>query len=319
MAHHVLESVLLLLALSIGLVWLLRRAHLPPILGYLIVGVAVGPHAAGWIGPSESLGLIAEIGVVLLLFMIGMEFSLARFIAMRRVVLGLGGAQVAVSTLVGAVVIHLLGFDWRAALIVAGAMALSSTAIAVRQLGEQFELQSRHGRAALGVLLFQDLAVVPFLVVLPILAGDANTAVWGPVGIALLKGAAAFALMLAIGHWLLPPFLHQVASARSAELFTLAALVVALAAAWATQLFGLSLALGAFLAGMMLGESAYQHQIETDIRPFRDVMMAVFFITVGMQLDVPGLASIWREVTVLVVGILLGKAILISVLARMMG
>lgn len=313
-----LTHVLILLALSVGAVAGLRRLHLPPILGYLLVGILVGPHALGWLPNSMAIHRLAEIGVVFLLFTIGMEFSLAHLIAMRGAVLGLGASQVVLSTLSGAFVVSWLDMPWDGALVVGGALALSSTAIVTKQLTEQLELDSRHGQLALAVLIFQDLAVVPFLVAIPILAGE-QTELALPLLEALFKGAVAFAVILGMGQFLLRPLLHAVAAARSEELFTLAALFMALAAAWLTNLLGLSLALGAFLAGMMLSETEYKPQIEGDIRPFRDVLMGLFFIYVGLQLDLSQLPDIWPSVLLVLAGLVVGKGILIAVLTRLTG
>lgn len=298
---------------------LLRRLHLPPILGYLLVGMLAGPHALGWVHHSVTVELLGEVGVVFLLFMIGLEISIPHLMAMRRVVLGLGGAQVAITMAVAAAVAVAAGLSWQAGLIVGGAVAMSSTAIVAKQLTEQLEMQSRHGRIALGILLFQDLAVVPFLVVIPIFAAGADAPLLVPLLWAMGKAIAAFLLMLAFGHWLLRPLFHWVAAARSVELFTLTILLVSLAAAWVTFELGLSLALGAFLAGMMLSETEYRHQIEIEVRPFRDVLLGLFFITVGTNLD---LAAVWNNgfwVLLLTLGIVLGKGLLIYGLSRLAG
>jgi CPA2 family monovalent cation:H+ antiporter-2 len=317
--HNPLTDTLVLLGLSVIAVALLRRVHLPPILGYLLVGIAAGPHALGWVPHGEAVHLLAEIGVVFLLFMIGLEFSIPQMLAMRRIVLGLGGAQVTLTTAIAAVAAWMAGLPWQGALVVGGVLALSSTAIVVKQLTEQLEITSRHGRIALGVLIFQDIAVVPFLVVIPILAGSGEQSALVPLLWALAKGAVAFLVMFALGHWLLRPLFHQVAAAHSVELFTLTILLVALAAAWITQQMGLSLALGAFLAGMMLGETEYRHQVETEIRPFRDVLLGLFFISVGTELNLAVLATMGHWVALILVGIILGKTGLIYGLTRLAG
>lgn len=298
---------------------LVRRIHLSPIIGYLLLGAAIGPHTLGLLPEGDLLSLLAEIGVVLLLFMIGLEFSLTQLLAMKAAVFGLGGGQVLVTSSVAAVLAHLAGMPWPAAVVAGGIVAMSSTAIAVSQLTEQMEIQTRHGRAALAILLFQDLAVVPLLVVIPILAGDSGGTIAVPLMIALLKAVAAFAILIACGHWLLRPLFHAVAGAASAELFTLTTLAVALAAAWLTFQLGLSLALGAFLAGMMLSETQYRHQIEVELRPFRDVLMGLFFITIGLRLDITGIPAHAPWVALLVIGLVLGKGVLIALLMRLSG
>ncbi|MFM1892125.1 MAG: hypothetical protein RLZ44_1202, partial [Pseudomonadota bacterium] len=285
MHHTPLNAVLILLALSVLAVAAVRRLHLPPVLGYLCVGMVAGPYALGWIPDTEVVHLLAEVGVVFLLFTIGLEISIPHLLALKHAVLGFGGAQMLLSTLAIMAIAWASGIPWEGALIVGGALALSSTAIVARQLAEQVELQSRHGRLAFGILLFQDLAVVPFLVVIPILGGDTGAGMGIALALALLKGAVVIVAMLLAGRWLTRPLFHYVAAAHSVELFTLVALLVALTAAWLTNLAGLSLALGAFIAGMLIGDTEYRHHVETEIRPFRDVLMGLFFITVGAQLN----------------------------------
>ena len=321
MEHAVPTEVLTLLAAAVLTVALFRRLRLPPVLGYLLAGVVGGPHALAWFGAGNDndvvLQLLGELGVAFLLFAIGLEFSLPQFWAMRHTLVGLGGAQVLAGTLSGGLIAWWLGVPAPAAIVVGGALAMSSTAIVVRQLTEQFELQDAHGRLALGVLLFQDLAAVPFLVVIPILAAGPvqSQALAGALLIALAKAAAALTVLLLIGRWALRPLFHQIAAARSAELFTLTVLLIALLAAWLTDRLGLSLALGAFLSGMMLGETEYRHQIEADIRPFRDLLLGLFFITIGMRLDPAALPALWAWVALLVIGLVAGKGLLIAVLA----
>ncbi len=319
MQGNLLQDILVLLALSVVAVAALRRAHLPPILGYLLIGLLAGPNALHLIRDTEAIHFLGEIGVVFLLFTIGLEFSLPQFLRMRGMVLGLGGTQVVLATAAGGWIAHMAGVSWEGAVVVGGVVALSSTAIVVKQLTEQLELQSRHGRIALSILLFQDLAVAPFLVLIPILAGMPGEGVLVPVLVALAKAAAAFAAMFALGHWGLRPLFHEVGRARSAELFTLTALMVALAAAWITYQLGLSLALGAFLAGLMLGETEFRHQVEADIRPFRDILLGLFFITIGTRLDLFQLPEHWVWVSWLVALLVIGKGLLVTAIVRLAG
>lgn len=319
MNYTVLQEILVLLAVSVVAVGAFRRFHLPPILGYLVVGMIVGPHGLQWLPDTADTRFIAEFGVVFLLFTVGLEFSLAQLVALKGVVLGLGGAQVLASTLIAGGAAWLLGMRWQGALIAGGVLAMSSTAIVIKQLTEQLERNSRHGRNAVGVLLFQDLAVIPFLIMIPILAGPGAHDIITPLLWALAKGIVAFIVMLAFGHWLLRPLFREIASARSSELFMLTVLLVSLTAAWATQLAGLSYALGGFLAGVMLGETEYRHQVEADIRPFRDVLLGLFFVTVGMLLDIHSLGNIWHWVLAVIVSIFLIKTVLIAVLSRIGG
>ena len=319
MHHDALTAGLLLLALSVAAVVLFRRIHLPPVLGYLFVGIVAGPHAMHWLPDLHSLELLAEIGVVFLLFMIGLEFSLAQFWTLRRAVFGLGGTQVLLSVIAAGSIAWFSGVPWQGALVIGGILALSSTAIVVKQLIEQLEMHSPHGRLAFAVLLFQDIAVVPFLVLIPILGSGGEGGVAVPILLAMAKAVIAVAGMLALGHWLIRPLFHTVAAAHSTELFTLTALLVSLSAAWITNFFGLSLALGAFLAGMMLSETEFKHQIEIDVRPFRDILMGIFFISVGAQLDLVEAWSRWPLIAVLTLGIIIGKAAVVALIVRILG
>jgi K+:H+ antiporter len=319
MEHSALNDGLILLALSVLIVWILKRIKLPPILGYLFVGTVVGPYALGWLPEDGSIQKLAEIGVVFLLFMIGLEFSLSRLIAMRKTVFGLGSIQVIISTLSGGIIAWYTGIAWQGAFVVGGALALSSTAIVAKQLSDQLEMQARHGQLAISILLFQDLAVVPLLVIIPILSTGDGQSLTLPIVIALAKGLLAFFIMFQIGRWLLRPFYHLVAGTRSAEIFTLATLLISLAAAWLTHQLGLSLALGAFLAGLMLSETEYKHQIQADIRPFRDVLMGLFFISVGAQLDVSIILKEWFWIGLLTAGLIIGKGAVIAILTRLAG
>jgi CPA2 family monovalent cation:H+ antiporter-2 len=318
MPHGPLDDILILLASAVVAVALFRRLALPPILGYLLVGLLVGPHALGLVADTEGTRFIAEFGVVFLLFMLGLEFSLPQLVSMRGAVLGVGGFQVAVTTALVAGGAWLIGLDASAAIVVGGILALSSTAIVTKQLTEQLEINSRHGRMSVGILLFQDLAVVPFLVLIPILGGEAE-AMATALGWAALKAVVVFAAMLAIGHWLLRPLFQEVARARSPELFTMAVLLVALTAAWATHSAGLSLALGAFLAGMMLSETEYRHQVETDIRPFRDLLLGLFFITVGMLLNPASVLELGHWMALLALALLVGKSLIVLGIGALAG
>lgn len=314
--HSILDSIIVLLIFAVVTVALFRRFHLPAIFAYLITGALVGPHGIGWVSDTEDTRFLAEFGVVFLLFTVGLEFSVAQLLAMRREVLGLGGSQVVITTALSGLCVWGFGLTVEAAFVVGGLLAMSSTAIVIKQLTEQLELNSRHGRLSVAILLFQDIAVVPFLIIIPALSADAPNSLASELLWALAKGAVASGLMLGAGHWLLRPLFRKIASFHSAELFTLTVLLFSLAAAWLTSMAGLSLALGAFLAGMMMGETEYRHQVESDIRPFRDVLLGLFFITVGMLLDITVLAQYWPWVLALVALLTLAKTALIFVLAR---
>ncbi|MEW8414366.1 MAG: monovalent cation:proton antiporter-2 (CPA2) family protein [Candidatus Thiodiazotropha sp.] len=316
---HTLQIILVLLSVAVLTVTLFKRLHLPPILGYLIVGILVGPFGTGVIPSNEETRFLAEFGVVFLLFAIGLEFSLPQMIAMKGAVFGLGGSQVLITGLITGGIAWLLGMEADAAIITGAILALSSTAIVIKQLSEQVELNSAHGRVGVSILLFQDLAVIPLLVIIPILVSNNEQGLLQPLSWALIKAAAVFALIMAVGHWALRPLFHEIARSRSAELFTLTVLLVSLAAAWLTHEAGLSLALGAFLAGMMLGETEYRHQIEADIRPFQDVLLGLFFITVGMRVDLLSLVPLLHWVLLLAIALILVKAGIILLLVRLSG
>ena len=319
MEHDLIINLLMLLIGATLLVALCHRLGLSSIVGYLASGLLFGPHLFGVLHESEAIHWLAEVGVVLLMFTIGLEFSLPRLLAARRLVLGLGGAQVTLLTLLVALSVHLaLGIDWALAVIVGGAFAMSSTAIDLKQLGEQGELSEPHGRIATGVLLFQDIAAIPFLVLLPLL-GQGSEALPTVLLPTILKAAAVFLVLAVTGRYLLPRVLHWVANTHSLELFMLSVLAMALSAASLSMLAGLSATLGAFMAGMMLGETHFRHQIEADIRPFRDLMLGIFFISIGMQLD-PQVLTRSPALIVGVVGALtLGKALLQWLLIRAFG
>jgi CPA2 family monovalent cation:H+ antiporter-2 len=318
MAHNALLEILVLLAASVVLVALFRRINLPPILAYLLAGAALGPHGFRLVADTQDTRFLAEFGVVFLLFTLGLEFSLPRLIALRREVLGLGGAQVLFTAALASLGAWALGMTPAAAFVIGGVLAMSSTAIVIKQLTEQLELNSQHGRSAVGILLFQDVAVLPFLIAIPVLGGGGGD-VASELGLALVKGTLVVVAMLAGGRWLLRPLFHEIASLRSPELFTLTALLFTLAAAAASYAAGLSMALGAFLAGMMLGETEFRHQVEADIRPFRDVLLGLFFITVGMLLNVERLPAILPWVIVLLVALVVLKTVSIAVISVLMG
>lgn len=317
MEHDILKEVLVLLVISVITITLFGRFRIPSIVSYLVVGIIAGPNALGWISSSDTTRLLGEIGVVFLLFTIGLDFSVTQFRSMKKTLFGLGGAQVLVGTFSGGIIAWSLGIHWQAAVIVGGALALSSTAIVLKQLSDQLEQHTEPGRLSLGILLFQDLAAVPFIVLIPSLAGGEVDA-W-KLMLTLLKGLLSLGAILLLGRWALRPIFHEIAALRSLELFTLTALLISLAAAWLTYKMGLSLALGAFLAGMMLSETEFRHQVEIEIRPFRDILLGLFFITVGMQLDLSIFPEIWLWVILLVGGIMVGKGFVIYLLLRMYG
>ena len=314
-----LTQVVVLLAMAVLAVVVFRRLHLPPILAYLSAGILAGPGGLGWVGDTEGMLHLAEFGIVFLLFSLGLEFSIPKVLALRRVVFGAGPLQVLLTGLPVAALMWLLGFTPAVALIAGGAFALSSTAIVIRDLITRGAVNTGYGRATTGVLLFQDLAAVIMLVLLPVLANPDS----GHPGIAaattLGKALALFIGIYVIGKWVLPRALEETGRARSDEVFVMTALLLALLAAWVTHALGLSMALGAFLAGMMLGESHFRHQIEADIRPFRDLLLGLFFMGVGMLVSPALFATHWHWILLGAAVLMLFKLALISLLLRWLG
>lgn len=321
-----LELTLVLLGAAVLGVVVFRMLHLPPMLGYLLVGIVIGPHGFGLTEENQTTSTLAEFGVVFLMFSIGLEFSLPKLSSMRRTVFGLGMAQV-VLTVVAAMLFGWLAallapkvmhIDWRAALALGGALAMSSTAIVSKMLTERVELETPHGRQIIGILLFQDLAVVPLLILVPALARNSGDLLV-TLALATLKAGVVLVLLLVIGQKLMRGWFHIVVRRRSQELFMLNLLLITLGSAWITEQAGLSLALGAFVAGMLISETEYKHQVEEDIKPFRDVLLGLFFITVGMLLNVRLVLQHWWLVLLLLSGPVLLKFGLIAGLTRLSG
>jgi CPA2 family monovalent cation:H+ antiporter-2 len=315
----VFANLLIILASSLVVIALFQRLRLPPVLGYLCVGLMIGPTAFNWVNESEELPDLAELGVVFLLFSLGLEFSLTKMLALRHVVFRLGGLQVLVTaTLLGGVLM-LLGMSVTPALLLGAGLSLSSTAIVSKELGSLGEIFSSHGQNAIAVLLFQDVVAVLLLTLVPVFAGNSDQAWYWALPVTLGKTVVLFVGLLLTSRWLLPRLFHEVAAARSAELFVLLALVIVLLTAWLTHLLGLSPALGAFLAGMLLGESHYRHQIEADIRPFRDILLGVFFVSIGMLIDLQLFASHGLLILGLTIGLLLIKGCVVALLVKWRG
>ena len=318
-------TLLYLLAAVLGVV-VCRSFKLPPMLGYLAVGIAIGPHALALSRSAEGVRHLGEFGVVFLMFVIGLEFNLPKLRAMRQHVFGLGLLQVVVTILVATLFTlalstlapQLWSMSWQAALALSCALAMSSTAIVVKLMVERLELESEHGKRVMGVLLFQDLAVVPLLVLIPALAAPGEE-LMGALALAGLKAAVLITVLLVGGQHVMRQWLTLVARRKSEELFVLNLLFVTLGLAWLTELAGLSLALGAFIAGMLISETEFKHQVETDIRPFHDVLLGLFFISVGMQLDWRLVIERWPPVLLLLVAPTFFKAMVVAVLSRWLG
>jgi monovalent cation:H+ antiporter-2, CPA2 family len=318
MLHDALPVTLILLASAVVVVVVFRSLAIPAILGYLLVGAVIGPLAMGLVPETESQRYLAEFGVVFLMFSVGLEFSLPQLMGMRRVVLGFGGAQVLVVMAIGVVASIAVGLNWREGLVAGGVVAMSSTAIISKELSDRMQLHSEYGRGVMGVLLFQDLAVIPLLVLIPALSLS-ESEIAHAIAIALAKAAVILAIVLFLGQRLMRPLFDLVARRKSSELFVLFVLLVALGLAWVTQQAGLSLALGAFLAGMLISETEYRYQVEDYIKPFRDVLLGLFFVTIGMLLDPQQLAAHLVAVVVVFLLLLFVKFVVIFLLARLFG
>ena len=314
---HFLEQAAIFLLTAVLLVPLFRRLKLGAVLGYLGAGMLIGPWGLGMIGEVQSTLQFAEFGVVLLLFLVGLELQPSRLWVLRRPVFGLGGAQVLAT---GAALFALgfaFGLSWQAALVAGFGLAMSSTALVLASLAERKQLATRHGREAFAVLLFQDLAVIPLLALLPLLAdtGERAAGGWLPA----LKGLAAIAVVVAASRLVVRPALKAVASYGGREVFTAAALLLVVGAALLMEKIGLSASLGAFLAGVLLADSEFRHELEADIEPFKGLLLGLFFIAVGMSANLALVLERPLTVLGLAAGLMLTKAVLMYGIARIGG
>lgn len=312
------EQFLAILCCAVIAITLFRRIGLPPLLAYLSVGALLGPYSFGLVEDNHSIELLSELGVVFLLFMLGLEFSVSRMFAMRKAVFGLGTLQVTFTSLILIGICLLLDQTITTALVIAGALSLSSTAIVSKELIQRNELDTPHGQLSVGTLIFQDLAAVFFLILIPALGGQNQDIDSAEVALMLLEGATLLIILLLVGRIIMPMLFHESAHSGSSEVFVLTTLVAALLAAWLTHAAGLSMALGGFLAGMMLGESHYRYQLEADIRPFRDVLLGLFFVSVGMQLDLQALMDNWYWVIIFTALLIVIKTLLITFLGTLL-
>lgn len=313
-----LLDVLFLLLSAIVVVPVFQALRIPAVLGYLVAGMALGPHTPGPVVDLELPQVLSEFGVVFLLFAIGLELPMSRLRAMRRYIFGLGLLQVALTSAVLGGAAYLLGLSPEASLVVGGMLAFSSTATVLKLLVERGETVARFGRISVAVLIFQDLAVVPLLTLLPLLA-DPSASI--PLALAIATGKAVLAIgfIMLLGRFVVRPAYRFIASAGNPELFTATNLFVVLAVGWLTAQAGMSMALGAFLAGMLLADTAYRHQVEADIEPFRGLLLGLFFMTVGMTLDLPAMAREAGIIATLTGALLVGKSLLLVLLCRLSG
>ena len=315
-----LAQIILLLAVAISVVVVFQRLQIPTSLGYLLVGVILGPYTMGPTVSMPELATLSEFGIVFLLFTIGLSFSLPQLHALRHQILGLGTGQVVFTTLLVGSISWFAGIPGAAAFVIGAVFAQSSTTIISSLLTEQGEENSQHGRLGLAMSVFQDVTAVPFLVIIPVLGISISATVLATsLGWALAKAVLAFALVFYAGRWLLRPLFNLVSEHRSFEMFTLAVLLVALLAAWTTNNLGLSLAFGGFLAGMMLGDTEFRHQVESSIRPFRDVLLGLFFIGIGMRFNPAEIVSIWHWALLGTLLILASKVAIVAALVRGIG
>jgi CPA2 family monovalent cation:H+ antiporter-2 len=306
-----LEEVLVFLIAAVCIVPLFRWFRSSAVLGYLAAGLLVGPHALGLIKDPESVLFLAEFGVVFLLFTLGLELSIERLKLMRHYVFGLGAVQVFLTAQIIGGAMYLAGQSVEAALIIGSGLALSSTAFVVQMLVERSEMITRYGRVSFSILLFQDLAIVPLLALLPLLAAP-ESSLAGALALAAVKAVAVVAAAVFIGRRVLRPLYRVIAASRLQELFIAVTLLVVLGAGWLMSQVGISMALGAFLAGLLLSETEYRHQVEADIRPFRGLLLGLFFMAVGMGIDLPLVAREWLVLLLAVAALLALKSVLIS-------
>jgi len=319
MEHQFFESLLAIMVIALISTVVLQRLRLPNIVAYLLAGVLIGPHMMAWVERPDEFSFLAEFGVVFLLFSLGLEFSLGKLIALRASVFGLGGIQVAFCTLFFGGAVWLWGTNLEATIVIAGALALSSTAIVTKELSGLRQVHTRHGQLSVGILLFQDLAAVIFLILVPVLAGTGQEPLLSALGLALLKGLLLVVILLSVGKYVLPHLYKEVARAQSEEVFVLSTLVIVMLAAWVTHSFGLSMALGGFVIGMMLGESHFRHQINSDIRAFKDILLGLFFVTIGMNVQVSLLLEYWPRILLFSFALVTIKALLIGLLVCLLG
>ena len=310
---------MIILGASLLACLLFGRLKLPTIVAYMIAGAIIGPHAIGLVEEPEHFSFLAEFGVVFLLFALGLEFSLRRLIQIRRIVFGLGFLQVAACVLVFAGAVHLWGSSLAVSVIVGGALAFSSTAIVTRELGEHGQMNKRYAQLSIGVLLFQDLIALVFLILVPVLASAQESSFGDSLLSALWRGALLLAILMSVGHWVLPFVYGEISKARSQEVFVLGTLVIGLMAAWLTHELHLSMTLGGFIIGMMLGESDFKHQIEVDLRPFKDILLGLFFVTMGMSIEIELLVEYWPRLLFFTFALIAIKMGIVAVVVNMMG
>ena len=313
-----LELIIFLLVCSVGFVALLRNAKLPPMIAYFLVGFILGPSGFSVLIDSESNRHLVEFGIVFLMFTIGLEFSLPTLNSMRKILFGVGLAQVGITLLLSTMIAMFIGLSFIDGFVVGAAITMSSTAVVSKILMERLDLNSRHGKLSIGILLFQDLAVIPVLILIATLS-DSSLNIIHSFLIVIVKASILFTIVFWIGRPLMNAWFNLIARQKSSELFVLNVLLIILLFSYLTNLSGLSYALGAFIAGMIISETHYRYQVESDIAPFRDILLGLFFITVGMMLNIEILYDNIILIISLLVGLILFKSILISFLIKIFG
>jgi monovalent cation:H+ antiporter-2, CPA2 family len=313
-----LELIIFLLVCSVGFVALLRNAKLPPMIAYFLVGFILGPSGFSVLIDSESNRHLVEFGIVFLMFTIGLEFSLPTLNSMRKILFGVGLAQVGITLLLSTMIAMFIGLSFIDGFVVGAAITMSSTAVVSKILMERLDLNSRHGKLSIGILLFQDLAVIPVLILIATLS-DTSLNIIHSFLIVIVKASILFTIVFWIGRPLMNAWFNLIARQKSSELFVLNVLLIILLFSYLTNLSGLSYALGAFIAGMIISETHYRYQVESDIAPFRDILLGLFFITVGMMLNIEILYDNIILIISLLVGLILFKSILISFLIKIFG
>jgi monovalent cation:H+ antiporter-2, CPA2 family len=312
------QTIIILLASLLGAI-VFSRLRMATIVAYISVGAVIGPFALEWVPDPQQFSLLAEFGVVFLLFSLGLEFSLNKMLAIRYTVFGVGAFQVIVCSAVFALSVYVWGTTFSVAILIAGALALSSTAIVTQELQNARQLHSVAGQVSVAVLLFQDLVAIVFLVLVPVLGASEDAQLASALAGAAINSAILITVLLAAGKWLLPLVYREVAKTGSEEIFVLSTLVILLLAAWITHLLHLSMALGGFIIGMMLSEGSFKYQIEGDIRPFRHILLGLFFVTIGMNLDLSLLLQHLPRIIVFTVCLMVIKTVVIALVVELAG
>jgi CPA2 family monovalent cation:H+ antiporter-2 len=307
-------DLVVLLSVAVVVVALFERLKMPSIIAYLYVGLAVGPHGLGLIQDAESIRLLGGVGLIFFLFTAGLELPIPKIMAMGWISLGLGGGQVLLTMIAVAIVAFVFGFSWIEGIVIGSAMASSATALVIKQLKDQNELEEKHARISMVVTVFQDVLSIPILVLIPVLALEGGGSLAVPVFWVIVRILLVFSIFFILGRMFLRPLFHEIASTQSTELFTLTVLLVIALSAWVSHVADLSLVLGTFLAGMVLGETEFRHQVESDIRPFQDVLLGLFFITIGMLLDITLVFKEWQIIMMVSFAFMVAKGGIVALL-----